>query len=131
MLLAGAGVAISLRVGRASIGNPGPHGLTEVVYAFASAANSNGSAFSGLSGNTTFYNTVLAVVMLLGRYLPMVFVLGLADSFARQRPGAVTSGTMPTHGPLFVTLATGVAVILVALTFLPALSLGPIAEGLG
>ena len=130
VLLAGAAVAIALPAGRASIGNPGPHGLTEVVYAFASAANSNGSAFSGLSGNTTFYNTILAVVMLAGRYLPMVLVLGLAGSFARQRPRAVTAATMPTHGPLFVTLATGVAHLLVALTFLPALSLGPIAEGL-
>jgi len=131
VLLAGAGIAISLPAGRAGVGNPGPHGLTEVVYAFASAANSNGSAFAGLSGKTTFYNTLLAVVMLLGRYLPMVFVLGLAGSLARQRRGAVTAATMPTYGPLFVTLATGVAVILVALTFLPALSLGPIAEGLG
>jgi potassium-transporting ATPase potassium-binding subunit len=130
VLLAGAGIAIALPAGRAGIFNPGAHGLSEVVYAFTSAANSNGSAFGGLSGNTTFYNTLLAVVMLLGRYLPLVFVLGLAGSLARQRPVAVTAGTLRTHQPLFVALTLGVAVILVFLTFLPALSLGPIAEGL-
>jgi potassium-transporting ATPase potassium-binding subunit len=130
VLLAGAGIAIALPVGRAGIFNPGTHGLSEVVYAFTSAANSNGSAFGGLLGNTTFYNTLLAVVMLLGRYLPLVFVLGLAGSLARQRPVAVTAGTLRTHQPLFVALTLGVAVILVFLTFLPALSLGPIAEGL-
>jgi potassium-transporting ATPase potassium-binding subunit len=130
VLLAGAGIAIATPAGRAAILNPGAHGLSEVVYAFTSAANSNGSAFAGLSGDTAFYNTLLAVVMLLGRYLPMVFVLALAGSLARQRPVAVTAGTLRTHQPLFVTLTVGVAVILVFLTFLPALSLGPLAEGL-
>jgi K+-transporting ATPase KdpA subunit len=129
-LLAAAAVAIALPAGRASIGNVGPHGLSEVVYAFTSAANSNGSAFGGLSGNTTFYNLVLALVMLAGRYVPMIFVLGLAGSLARQRQVAVTAGTLRTDGPLFVTLALGVALVLVFLTFLPALSLGPLAEGL-
>lgn len=123
-------MAIALPAGRAAILNPGPHGLTEVLYAFTSAANSNGSAFGGLSGNTAFYNTVLALVMLIGRYLPMVFVLGLAGTLARQRPVAVTAGTLRTHQPLFVVLAIGVAVLLVLLTFLPALALGPLAEGL-
>ena len=102
----------------------------EVVYAFTSTANSNGSAFGGLSGNTAFYNVVLALVMLLGRYVPMVFVLGLAGSLARQRPVAVTAGSLRTDGPMFVSLALGVALVLVFLTFLPALSLGPLAEGL-
>jgi potassium-transporting ATPase potassium-binding subunit len=129
-LLVGAGIAIALPAGRAAILNGGPHGLSEVMYALTSAASSNGSAFAGLSGNTTFYNTLLAVVMLLGRYLPMVFVLGLAGTLARQRPVALTAGTLRTHQPLFVALTTGVALILVFLTFLPALSLGPIAEGL-
>ena len=129
-LLAGAGIAIALPAGRAAIFNSGPHGLTELVYAFTSAANSNGSAFGGLSGDTTFYNTALGVVMLIGRYLPMVFVLGLAGSLARQRPVAVTVGTLRTDQPLFVALTTGVAVLLVLLTFLPALALGPLAEGL-
>ena len=129
-LLSGAGLAIALAVGRSSILNPGAHGLTEVAYAFASAANSNGSAFAGLSGNTPFYNAALAIVMLLGRYLPIVFVLGLAGSLARQKPVAVTDGTLRTHGPMFVALTLGVGLVLVFLTFLPALSLGPIAEGL-
>lgn len=129
-LLAAAGLAIALPAGRASIGNPGAHGLSEVVYAFTSAANSNGSAFGGLSGGTTFCNVTLALVMLLGRYVPMVFVLGLAGSLARQRPAAVTAGSLRTDGPMFVSLALGVALVLVFLTFLPALSLGPLAEGL-
>ena len=129
-LLAAAGLALALPAGRASIGNPGAHGLSEVVYAFTSAANSNGSAFGGLSGDTTFYNVTLALVMLLGRYVPMVFVLGLAGSLARQRPVAVTAGSLRTDGPMFVSLALGVALVLVFLTFLPALSLGPLAEGL-
>ena len=129
-LLAAAGLALALPTGRASTGNPGPHGLSEVVYAFTSAANSNGSAFGGLSGGTTFYNVTLALVMLLGRYVPMVFVLGLAGSLARQRPVAVTAGSLRTDGPMFVSLALGVALVLVFLTFLPALSLGPLAEGL-
>jgi len=129
-LLAAVGLALALPAGRASIGNPGAHGLSEIVYAFTSAANSNGSAFGGVSGNTAFYNNALALVMLLGRYVPMVFVLGLAGSLARQRPAAITAGSLRTDGPMFVSLALGVALVLVFLTFLPALSLGPLAEGL-
>ncbi|MGD0934468.1 MAG: potassium-transporting ATPase subunit KdpA [Streptosporangiaceae bacterium] len=129
-LLAAAGLALALPAGRASTGNPGAHGLSEIVYAFTSAANSNGSAFGGLSGNTAFYNNALALVMLLGRYVPMVFVLGLAGSLARQRPAAITEGSLRTDGPMFVSLALGVALVLVFLTFLPALALGPLAEGL-
>jgi K+-transporting ATPase KdpA subunit len=129
-LLAAAAIAIALPAGRAAILNAGPHGLTEVIYAFTSSANSNGSAFGGLSGNTTFYNVALAVVMLAGRYLPIVFVLALAGSLARQKPVAVTSATLRTRGPTFAALTLGVALVLVFLTFLPALSLGPLAEGL-
>jgi potassium-transporting ATPase potassium-binding subunit len=129
-LLAGAGIAIARPAGRAAILNAGPHGLTELVYAFTSSANSNGSAFGGLSGNTTFYNVALALVMLLGRYLPIIFVLALAGSLARQKPVAETSATLRTHGPTFAALTLGVALVLVFLTFLPALSLGPLAEGL-
>ena len=129
-LLAAAGLALALPAGRASTGDPWAHGLSEIVYAFTGAANSNGSAFGGLSGNTAFYNNALAVVMLLGRYVPMVFVLGLAGSLARQRPAAITAGSLRTDGPMFVSLALGVALVLVFLTFLPALSLGPLAEGL-
>jgi K+-transporting ATPase KdpA subunit len=130
VLLAGAAVAIALPAGRAAILNPGAHGLSEVLYAFTSSANSNGSAFGGLSGNTTFYDTLLALVMLLGRYAPMVFVLGLAGSLARQRPTSADPGALRTTAPSFVMLVLGVAVILVFLTFLPALALGPLAEGL-
>ena len=110
--------------------NSGPHGLSEVLYAFTSAANNNGSAFAGLSVNTTWYNAALGVVMLLGRLLPMIFVLGLAGSLAKQRPVPVSAGTLPTHRTLFIGLLTGVAVIVVALTYFPAMALGPLAEGL-
>lgn len=130
VLLAGAALAVALPGERASMGNTGAHGLTELLYAFTSSANSNGSAFGGFNGNTTWYNTVLGLVMLLGRYLPMVFVLALAGSLARQKPGAVTAGTLRTDGPLFATLTGASALVLVGLTFLPALALGPLAEGL-
>jgi K+-transporting ATPase ATPase A chain len=130
VVLVGAGLALAIPAGRAAIGNPGAHGLSEIVYALTSSANSNGSAFAGLSGNTTFYNTALGVVMLAGRYLPMVFVLGLAGSLARQRHGVVTVGTLPSHRPLFIGLVIGVVLVLTALTFFPALALGPLAEGL-
>jgi K+-transporting ATPase ATPase A chain len=106
------------------------HARPPLTSAFTSSANSNGSAFGGLSGNTTFYNTLLAVVMLLGRYAPMVFVLALAGSLARQRPTSADPGALRTSQPAFVMLVIGVAVILVFLTFLPALALGPVAEGL-
>ncbi|HWR48936.1 MAG TPA: potassium-transporting ATPase subunit KdpA [Pseudonocardiaceae bacterium] len=129
-ILVSAGLALALPAGRSGTGNPGAHGLSEIVYAFTSSANSNGSAFAGLAGNTTFYNTALGVVMLTGRYLPIIMVLALAGSLAQQRYGAVTTGTLPTHRPLFITLVTGVALILTALTFIPALALGPLAEGL-
>jgi K+-transporting ATPase KdpA subunit len=128
-ILVGAGIALALPVGRSAVGNPGAHGLSEIVYAFTSSANSNGSALAGLSGNTTFYNTALGIVMLIGRYLPINIVLALAGSLARQHRGPVTTGTLPTHRPLFITLVTGVALILTALTFIPALALGPLAEG--
>jgi K+-transporting ATPase ATPase A chain len=130
VLLVGAAIAIALPGERASMGNSGSHGLSEVLYAFTSSANSNGSSFAGFNGNTTWYNVVLGLVMLLGRYLPMVFVLALAGSLARQKPGAVTAGTLRTDGPMFVTLTGASAVVLVGLTFLPALALGPLAEGL-
>ena len=110
--------------------NSGPHGLSEVLYAFMSAANNNGSAFAGLSANTTFYDIGLGLAMLLGRFLPIVFVLALAGSLARQQKVPGTSGTLPTHGPLFVSMLTGVAVIVAGLTFFPALALGPLADGL-
>jgi K+-transporting ATPase ATPase A chain len=129
LVLSGAALAMALPGERASMLNSGPHGLSEVLYAFTSAANNNGSAFAGISVNTTWYNTALGVVMLLGRLLPMVFVLGLAGSLAKQRPVPASAGTLPTHRLLFIGLLTGVTVIVVALTYFPAMALGPLAEG--
>ncbi|MEO3747726.1 potassium-transporting ATPase subunit KdpA [Plantactinospora sp. B5E13] len=110
--------------------NVGPHGLSEVLYAFTSASNNNGSAFAGITVNTPWWDTALGLCMLLGRFLPIIFVLGLAGALARQKPVPASEGTLPTHRPLFVGLVVGVTVVLVALTFLPALALGPLAEGL-
>jgi K+-transporting ATPase ATPase A chain len=110
--------------------NVGPHGLSEVLYAFTSAGNNNGSAFAGITVNTPWWDTALGLAMLLGRFLPMVLVLALAGSLARQKATPESEGTLPTHQPLFVGMVVGVTVVLVALTFLPALALGPIAEGL-
>ena len=95
-----------------------------------SATNNNGSAFAGLSANTTFYNTGLGLAMLLGRFLPIVLVLALAGSLARQAPVPATAGTLPTHRPLFASMLAGVVVIVAGLTFFPVLALGPLAEGL-
>jgi len=130
LVLVGTGLAMALPGERAAMLNSGPHGLSEVLYAFTSAANNNGSAFAGLSVNTTWYNSALGIVMLLGRLVPMIFVLGLAGSLARQRPVPASAGTLPTHRALFIGLLTGVTVIVVALTYFPALALGPLAEGL-
>ncbi|HEV2376264.1 MAG TPA: potassium-transporting ATPase subunit KdpA [Streptosporangiaceae bacterium] len=113
-----------------SILNPGPHGLTEIVYAFASMANNNGSAFAGLGTNTYWYNTVGGIVMLLGRFAPEIFALGLAGSLARQSKTPESAGTLDTRTPLFVGMVVGVVLILVGLTYFPALALGPFAEGL-
>jgi potassium-transporting ATPase potassium-binding subunit len=110
--------------------NVGPHGLSEVLYAFTSAGNNNGSAFAGITVNTPWWDTALGLAMLIGRFLPIVLVLALAGSLATQRATPESEGTLPTHRPLFVGMVVGVTVILVALTFLPALALGPIAEGL-
>ena len=130
IVLIGTGIAMTSESARASMLNSGPHGLSEVLYAFMSAANNNGSAFAGLSANTDFYNIGLGLAMLLGRFLPIVFVLALAGSLASQQKVPKTGGTLPTHGPLFVSMLTGVAVIVAGLTFFPALALGPLAEGL-
>ena len=113
-----------------SIWNPGIHGMSEVLYAFTSAANNNGSAFAGLTANTPWLNTALGVVILLGRFVPIVFVLALAGSLAAQDKVPTTSGTLPTHRPMFVGLLTAVTVLVTALTFFPVLALGPLAEGL-
>ncbi len=113
-----------------SIWNPGVHGLSEVLYAFTSAANNNGSAFAGLTANTPWLNTSLGVAMLLGRFVPIVIVLALAGSLAAQDKVPSTIGTLPTHRPQFVALLAGVSVLITALTYFPVLALGPLAEGL-
>ncbi|NED54364.1 potassium-transporting ATPase subunit KdpA [Micromonospora aurantiaca] len=126
-----AGTAAAFATGNASTAlNVGPHGLSEVLYAFTSASNNNGSAFAGITVNTPWWNIALGLCMLLGRFLPIIFVLALAGSLARQQPTPASEGTLPTHRPLFVGMVVGVTVVLVALTFLPALALGPLAEGL-
>ena len=130
VVLAGTALAMALPGPRESILNPGPHGLSEVLYAFMSAGNNNGSAFAGLSVDTEFYNTVLGVVMLVVRFVPIVLVLALAGSLARQQHVPATAGTLPTHRPLFVGLLSGVVLIVAGLTFFPVLALGPLAEGL-
>ncbi|MFB7916183.1 potassium-transporting ATPase subunit KdpA [Streptomyces sp. NPDC056061] len=113
-----------------SILNPGAHGFSEVLYAYTSGANNNGSAFAGLNANTQWFNTTIGLAMLLGRFLPMVFVLALAGSLAGQRPVPATAGTLATHKPLFSGLLVGTILIVAALTYFPALALGPLAEGL-
>jgi K+-transporting ATPase ATPase A chain len=130
VVLIGTGTAMALPGERASMLNSGPHGFSEVLYAFTSAGNNNGSAFAGIGVNTEWYNTALGLAMLLGRFLPMIFVLALAGSLARQQPVPVTAGTLPTHRPQFVGLLTAVIIVVVGLTYFPALSLGPLAEGL-
>ncbi|GBE64602.1 potassium-transporting ATPase potassium-binding subunit [Mycobacterium sp. MFM001] len=130
IVLLGTAIAMALPPERAGMANTGPHGLSEVLYAFTSAANNNGSAFAGLSANTTWYNTALGLAMAFGRFLPMILLLALAGSLARQGTTPESAGTLPTHKPQFVGLVVGVTVILVALTFLPALALGPLAEGI-
>ncbi|NEA36060.1 potassium-transporting ATPase subunit KdpA [Streptomyces sp. SID13031] len=131
LVLVGSAIAMGLATARASIFNTdSPHGFSEVLYAFTSAGNNNGSAFGGISANIPFYNTALGLVMLLGRFVPIVIVLALAGSFARQQPVPVNEGTLPTHKALFVTLLVGVVLIVTGLTYFPALTLGPLAEGL-
>jgi potassium-transporting ATPase potassium-binding subunit len=130
LVLVGTGIAMGLPGPRAGMNNGGAHGLSEVLYAFSSASNNNGSAFAGLSVNTTWYNTALGLAMVLARFLPMILVLALAGSLARQGRTPESPGTLPTHRPQFVGLVAAVTVVLCALTFLPALALGPLAEGI-
>jgi len=123
--------SVLIPTAKASILNPGPHGLTEITYAFTSAANNNGSAFAGLTGNTDWYNVTLGLCMLVGRFLLIVPALAIAGSLARKQPSPPSSGTFPTGTPLFTVLLVGVIVLVVGLTFFPVLALGPIAEALG
>ncbi len=130
LVLVGTAVAVLAAGGKAGIFNPGTHGFSEVLYAFSSAANNNGSAFAGLSANTPFYNVALGIVMWLGRFWIIVPVLAMAGTFAAKKRLPVTVGTLPTHGPLFVVLLIGSVLLVGALTYIPALALGPIAEHL-
>jgi potassium-transporting ATPase potassium-binding subunit len=130
VILTMSAIAIGTHWGQNAIFNPGPHGLTEVVYAYASQANNNGSAFAGLGTAATFYQITGGITMLLGRFAPEIFALGLAGSLARQAPVPASAGTLDTRTPLFVGMLVGVILILVGLTYFPALALGPFAEGL-
>ena len=130
LVLAFTGLSLVMDGPRSAMLASGPHGLSEVMYAFGSAANNNGSAFAGLTADTPWFNLTLAACMFLGRFVPMLLVLRLAGLLVEQQPRPASAGTMPTHTPLFVGLLTGVAVIVALLTFFPALALGPIAEAL-
>jgi len=130
LVLMGTAVAILVSAGKLGIFNPGAHGFSEVLYALSSAANNNGSAFAGLSANTPFYNILLAVVMWFGRFAFIVPVLAIAGSLAAKKRIGATAGTLPTHGPLFVALLIGTVVLVGALTYVPALALGPVIEHL-
>lgn len=130
LVLLGTAIAVMAADGIAGIANPGAHGFSEILYAFTSAANNNGSAFAGLSVNTPFYNVMLAIAMWFGRFGVIVAVLALAGGLAAKKRIAVTAGTMPTHGPLFVTLLIGTVLLVGALNYVPALALGPVIEHL-
>jgi len=130
IVLVGTAIAVSANAGQAGIGNPGAHGFSEILYAFTSAGNNNGSAFAGLSANTPFYNVALGLVIWFGRYWPIVAVLAVAGSLAAKKRVPVTAGTMPTHGATFVVLLIGTILLVGALTFVPALALGPVVEQL-
>jgi K+-transporting ATPase ATPase A chain len=130
VVLIGTAVASVVPAGTSSVANPGAHGFSEILYAFSSAGNNNGSAFAGLSANTPFYNTMLGAAMWISRFWLMIPVLAIAGSLAAKRATAVTAGTLPTHTPLFITMLVGVVLLVGALTFVPALALGPVVEHL-
>ena len=130
LVLSGTAIAVLVEAGKAGISNPGAHGFSQILYALSSAANNNGSAFAGLSANTPFYNLLLGIVMWIGRFAVIVPVLAIAGSLAGKKRIEATAGTMPTHGPLFIMLLVGTVVIVGALTYIPALALGPIVEHL-
>lgn len=130
LVLVGTSIAVLSPLGTTGVANPGPHGFSEILYAFSSAANNNGSAFAGLSVNTPFYNVLLAIAMWFGRFGTIVLVLAIAGSLANKKRLAATAGTLPTHGFLFVTLLLGTLVLVGALTYVPALALGPVVEHL-
>jgi K+-transporting ATPase ATPase A chain len=130
LVLLGTALAVSIGPGTSAVGNPGAHGFSEILYAFTSAANNNGSAFGGLSADTPFYDTAIGIVMFFGRFWPMVAVLAIAGSLAAKSRLAPTAGTMPTHGVTFIVLLIGTVLLVGVLTFVPALALGPLVEHL-
>jgi len=130
LVLAGTAIAVMLDAGKAGIANPGAHGFSEILYAFSSAANNNGSAFAGLSANTPFYNTMLAIAMWFGRFAVIVPILAIAGALAAKPRLAANPGTMPTHGPVFIGLLIGVVLLVGVLNYVPALALGPVVEHL-
>ncbi len=130
LVLFGTAASVPVPAGIAGIANPGPHGFSEILYAFSSAANNNGSAFAGLSANTPYYNWMLVIAMWFGRFAVIVPVLAIGGSLAGKLRREAGPGTLPTHSPLFVGLLIGTVVMIASLTYLPALALGPIAEQL-
>ena len=128
VVLLGTAVGVMTTAGTAGIGNPGAHGFSEILYAFSSAGNNNGSAFGGLTVNTPFYNVSLGIVMWIGRFWPIVAALAIAGSLAAKKRVPVTDGTMPTHGPLFIALLICTILLIGVLNYVPALSLGPVVE---
>jgi K+-transporting ATPase ATPase A chain len=130
VVLVGTAIAVATTGGKATIFNPGTHGFSEVLYAFSSAANNNGSAFAGLGANTPFYNTALGLSMFFGRFWVKIAAIALAGSLVKKKIVPVSEGTLPTHTPLFVGMLVGTIVIVGALTFIPSLALGPIVEHL-
>jgi K+-transporting ATPase ATPase A chain len=128
VILGFSALGVTTQNGLKGISNAGPHGLSEILYAYSSGAGNNGSAFGGISANTPYYNSTLGIDMLAGRFLMIIPLLAAAGSLAAKKKIPVSAGTFPTHGPLFVVLLTGTIVIVGALTFFPALSLGPVVE---
>lgn len=128
LVLMGAALAMMTDAGRSAMLNPGPHGFSEVLYAVSSAANNNGSAFAGLSANSPFWNCLLALCMFVGRFGVIIPVMAIAGSLVSKKSQPASSGTLPTHGPLFVGLLIGTVLLVGALTFIPATALGPVAE---
>jgi K+-transporting ATPase ATPase A chain len=124
----GTALSVMTQAGTAGIANPGAHGFSEILYAFSSAGNNNGSAFAGLTVNTPFYNAALGIVMWLGRFWPIVAALAIAGSLAAKKRIPVSEGTMPTHGPLFIALLIGTIILIGVLNYVPALALGPVVE---
>jgi potassium-transporting ATPase potassium-binding subunit len=128
IVLTGTAVAVAVTAGKAAVANPGAHGFSEILYAFSSAANNNGSAFGGISANTPFYNVALGLAMWIGRFWPIVAALAIAGSLAAKKRIPAGEGTMPTHGGLFIALLIGSILLIGVLTYVPALALGPVVE---